>query len=440
MIFAGAFAAAGLALAGPVTMPDGVGAPREARFDGATLLQAARSAEVAGDAAFAETGYRALTADHVLAVRNEARFRLAALFAKRGRWSAAALLLRRILDEEPASPRVRFELAGLLAQMGHEGAARREIRAAQAARPPAALARLVDRFAAALRDRRPLGMTMKVALVPDSNISASTSRDRLETVIGDFSVDEDSRARSGMGIAMEGMAFGRLPLDERWTLISQAGIRAVRYKETDFNRLQLAVRGGAQVEVGRGRVSLTLAHQRQRLGDPTTFTATGMDADILHPLGKRTQGRMAIGVSRLDSRLNDLEDGQFIQLVGEVEHALSPVSLVGMTLTGGRRLARDPAFSNRSIDLRLTASHEVAQLTVEGAIGAGLLTADERLVLFPDKRRDRSWSFALGLTSRHISWRGLSPSLRLTMERTHSSIAYYDVSRRALEIGLTRSF
>jgi hypothetical protein len=413
---------------------------RQARLDASTLLQIAQRAEQVGDVAFAERALRALLSDRRTGFRNEARFRLARIHASRGEWTAGAVLLRHILDDEPASPRVRLELAGLLTRIGDEPGARRELRAAQAARPPARLARLIDQYAATLRDRRPFGAAVKVAVAPDSNISGSTGKDRLETVIGDFIVDNAARARSGVGFALEGSAFGRIPLSEHFSLVAQGGARSLHYKEARFKRQQIAFRGGGQVVLGRDRLSLSIAHQRHRVGSTSTLTASGLELDLLHQSGSRTQGRLSAGLTRLNNHLNDLEDGRFLQLGGEVEHALSPRTSLGMSLSGGRRWARDPAYSSLSAELGLSASREIGRLTVGGSATAGWLRADERLALFPERRRDRGWSLGLGVTSRHISWRGLSPSFRFTLERSRSNIAIYDTRRRAVEVGLTSSF
>ena len=412
----------------------------QTRLGGLELLRLAHQAEQGTDRLFAERVYRALLTDQVRAIRNEARFRLAHLHARRGEWSAGAQLLRRILDEEPGSARVRLELAGILMRIGDEPAARRELRAAQAGRPPAPLARLIDLYAAALRDNRPYGAEFRLALAPDSNIGGATGKDRLETLLGDFSIDRASRARSGVGLMLDGSAFVRQSITGRLSLIGQASGRSARYQDEAFNRLSVAVRAGAQVAFESDRASLTFSHQRHRQGERTLLSETGIEADWLRPLSRRAYGRLSGSMTRLDSRLNDLEDGRLWQLGTEVNYALAPMTSIGVTLGGARRLARDAAFANRSAELGLNGRHDIAGIELEGFVGFGVLRADERLSLLPEARRDRSMTLGAGLWLRRLSWRGLSPSLRLTFARTRSNIAFHDTRRRSLEIGIQRSF
>jgi Flp pilus assembly protein TadD len=126
-IFIRLCAAAALALCPVVAMADSMSLTPPQLF---TLADQARDR---GDFALAESAYRALAENPDIDLRNEARFRLALMLADREhKLKDAAIVLRRILDERPNAQRVRLELARVQAMMGNLGAARREMRAAQA--------------------------------------------------------------------------------------------------------------------------------------------------------------------------------------------------------------------------------------------------------------------------------------------------------------------
>ena len=150
-----------------------------------------------GQTATAEAIYSVMEQDSDADVRAEARYRRARLYIAKGRKREAAVLLRRVLDEKPDAAPVRLELANVLAGLGDREAALRELRAAQSTGLPPAVARMVDRYSEALRASRPTGGSFEIALAPDSNINRATRLDSLGTVIGDFEIDEDSKARIG---------------------------------------------------------------------------------------------------------------------------------------------------------------------------------------------------------------------------------------------------
>src|SRR3546814_4855322 len=96
------------------------------------------------------------------------------------RYSEAAIECRRILDDKPDVARVRLELARMQAMLGNLTAARKELRAAEAAGLPPEVEQIVRFYSRALDARKPVGGSVKVALAPDSNINRAT-RDRKST-------------------------------------------------------------------------------------------------------------------------------------------------------------------------------------------------------------------------------------------------------------------
>ncbi|HEX8533757.1 MAG TPA: surface lipoprotein assembly modifier, partial [Allosphingosinicella sp.] len=415
---------------GPVTL----------QLDGAGLLNLAQMTEREGKAERAETLYRALLADPHVELRSEAGYQLARLLAARGRNTEAAGLLRRVLDEQPQAVPVRLAMAQLLVALGDETAARRELRAAQAGRPPAQVARLIDSYAAALRDRRPFGGEIRLSLAPDSNINRATASDRLNTVIGEFDIAEEGRARSGVGAAMEVSAFARQPLSAGLSLIVQAGGKATRYRKAEFNRLTLQARAGAQLARGASRLSVAIAHQRQRIGGELALTSLGIEADGSHPLSGTAQLRFSAGAAKVGGRLNRLEHGHSFALGGAIDMALSPAAGISLSGSANRRTARDAAYATRSFELGAAAWRDFGRLTVGGSATVGRLRADDRLFLLPERRKDRSATASLTILSRHLAFQGLAPSLRFTIERNRSNIAFYDTHRRALELAFSRAF
>ncbi|TCM34484.1 tetratricopeptide repeat protein [Novosphingobium sp. ST904] len=129
-----------------------------AGLSAAQVFALAEQARAEGDFATAETAYRALSQDRDLEVRTEARFRLGLMLGDDlKRYADAALEFRRILDDKPGAARVRLELARMQASLGNFGAARKELRAAQAAGLPTSVEQLVRFYTRALNARKRFG-------------------------------------------------------------------------------------------------------------------------------------------------------------------------------------------------------------------------------------------------------------------------------------------
>jgi tetratricopeptide (TPR) repeat protein len=308
------------------------------------LLALGDRARGSGDIATAEAVYRALIADPSVEARSEARFRLAMMLAGLQRLPESAILLRQILDEQPNAQRVRLELAHVLDLMGDESGARRALREAQAGGLPPDVARLVDRYSAALRAQKPLGASIDIALAPDSNINRATRSDTLGTVLGDFVLEEDARQRSGLGLALRGQGYGRLSLSNQVNMFGRISASADLYRASEFNDLALAIGIGPELRIGADRLSFEAGGLWRWFGGNAYSRAATTGVNYFHPIGRKSQLRVTANVAFLDNRLNPLQDGQTFSVSAGYERALSSRAGVGITLSGDRQALRDPGY------------------------------------------------------------------------------------------------
>src|SRR5918993_3084590 len=227
---------------------------RQVTVTAAGLLRLAEEHARRGSLTSAKTILAALSDDPDPDVRNEARYRRALLLEAEDRTTAAALLLRQVLDQKPDAAAVRLKLATMLHQMGDGEAARRELRALRAADLPPNVARFVDRMAASLQAQKPFGFHVEFALAPDSNINRATRSDTLGTVFGDFTFDEDSKAKSGLGASVRALAHGRRHLSGDLALIGRASLDSNLYRHKDFNDITVELAAGPEWQLGKVRI------------------------------------------------------------------------------------------------------------------------------------------------------------------------------------------
>lgn len=404
------------------------------------LLAFADRARDAGDVIVAETAYRALFGDSSVHVRNEARFRLALLFVAQKRFSDAAVLFREILDEQPNAQRVRLELARVLDLMGDEAGARRALREAQAGGLPPDVARFVDRYSAALRARKPLGASIDVAVAPDTNINRATRSQTLGTVLGDFVLNEDARQRSGVGLALRGQTYARLPLSEKANLLGRISGSADLYRHKAFNDLAVAVSAGPELRLGADRLSLELGGLWRWYGGRPYSRAATIGLSYIHPLDRQSQLRGSANVAFVENRLNSLLDGRSYTASLSYERALSNRAGIGVTLGGDRQALKDPGYATWGGHLTLFGYREIGSVTLVGTLGHGRLKADERVVLYPEKRSDRLYRASIGATVRSLRLGSFAPFIRATFERNRSTTEIYDYRRVRTEFGIARAF
>lgn len=404
------------------------------------VIQLAERAVQRGDLAAAEMTFRALFEDPDPKVRAEARFRLAKLAAATGRTSEAAVLLRRVLDEHPKAVPARLELAALLSKMGDEKSALRELRAVRTTDLPLNVARFVDRWSASLQASRPFGLHLELALAPDSNVNRATRSDTLGTVLGDFTFTEDAKAKSGVGAAMRGAAYARLGVTGGLDLVVRAVTDVSLYRDKEFNDIFAELSAGPEFVLAGTRFTAELGLSRRWYGMEPYQQQLRLSASATRPLGPVAQGRLDASLRWSDNKVNNLQHGRGLTLVGRYERALTPQLSISGAVTMDRFKASDDAYSTRAWFAGLTAYRDIGRVTLSLGAEIGRLKGDERLAILPEAREDRFSRVSLGAVFRRFTVGGFAPLTRLVVERNRSNIEYHDFKRTRTEFGVTRAF
>jgi hypothetical protein len=381
-----------------------------------------------------------LARDRDANVRNEARFRHAKLLLGQKRPREAGLLLRRVVDEKPAAIPARLELARTLQLIGDTNGALRELRAAQSGGLPPPVARLIDRYSAALRAQRPYGASIEIAIAPDSNINRATRSDTLGTVFGDFQIADEGKAKSGTGLSLNGQLFRRFAIGGDTNLLLRASGFANLYRHGRFNDLAADLAVGPEFSFGRDRLQLELGATQRWFGQKPYMRSARVAGTFSHPLGSRTLLRLTGSAALIDNQFNDLQDGKSYSGQLQVERALTPTTGVAASLGIDRQALKDPGYATRGWRAGLSGWHDLGRMTLTASVEVGRLHADERLLLFPERRQDRYTRLSLGASFRQLQYAGFAPILRFSIEQNRSSIAFYDYRRTRTEMGIVRAF
>ncbi|MBN8829746.1 MAG: DUF560 domain-containing protein [Sphingomonadales bacterium] len=439
-----------LALSSPALAQGEGGAAPRVSSDGtaltglsaAQLFDIADQARVAGRIEDAEAIYLALSRDPQIEIRSEARFRLGLLLAGQKRYTDAALAFRAILDEQPEATRVRLELAQVLASMGDEGGARRELRQAQAAGLPSEVAQVVDRFAAALRSNRRFGGNVEFAFAPDNNINRATRATTLDTPLGEFVLSDDAREQSGLGAHVTGQVYARLALGDGFTLVPRLSGDGTFYGKSQFNDLAGSALIGVEWQSGRARIIPSAGMTWRTYGGRAFSRTTTADLRWTHRIGARAQSDIGFSYGRTHYLRNAMQDGDLFSLNAGVERALSARTGIGLSFNIQRQTARDPQYATTAGGSTLLGWREMGKLTVFANATIRRLESDADYLGLPTLGRRKEWYLrgGMGATFRQIEVAGFSPVTRFSYERNISTVELFDYRRATVDVGITRAF
>jgi hypothetical protein len=277
-------------------------------------------------------------------------------------------------------------------------------------------------------------------LAPDSNINRATRSDTLGTVLGDFQIGEEGKAKSGTGLSLHAQTYRRLPLGGDASLLVRLTGLADLYKAKKFNNVAADLAVGPELSLGRNRLQLELGATQRWYGQKRFMRSARAAATLSHPLGSLALLRLSASAALVDNQLNDLQDGKSFSGQIGVERALSATTGVAASVGIDRQSLKDPGYSTTGWRGGLTVWRDMGRMTLTLGGELGRLHADERLMLFPQRRSDSYSRLSVGATFRQLQFRGFAPVARFSIERNRSSVEFYDYRRTRTEIGVVRAF
>lgn len=429
------FAVAAALLATPLRAQEAVQG-----LSAAQVFELAEARRQAGAVADAVVAYDALAQDADADIRAEARYRKGLMLADLGRFEDAAMAFRSVLGEKPDAIAARLELARMLAALGHENEARRELRQAQAAGIPPEAAPMVEQFAAALRSPQRFGGSIEWSLAPDSNINRATQARTLDTIIAPLTLSDDARARSGLGVHTAGQAFARLPLTSSLAILPRVAGLANLYGDEGLNDISASALLGVEWRGRKDRFSPSVGETWRWYGGERYARTQTVALDWVRSLDARSQLVVSGSAGAATYDQNSLQDGGLYDASASYERAIGGASGVTLTASATRQTARDPGYATWGAGATLGAWRETRLGTIFASAGLRRTVGDDRLFLFPEARREWLVTARAGMTFRTLAVARLAPIIRVSLEENASTVGIYDYSRLAVEVGFTRAF
>jgi len=405
----------------------------------AQVVDVARNLIAAGKLNQADTLLSQLERD--AAGGEERRFLQGMLALASNDYARAETLFRAMLDRDPSLLRVRLELARVLFLQHDDPAADYHFRLALAGQPPATVVQTVNGYRQIIRNRRAWRFDFGIGIAPDTNINGATNRQRVSILGLPFELDDDARASSGIGLAVNAEGSYRFRRETRMPVYVGAYGRSIRYGRSEFDDEYVGLDAGPEFNTRFGRLRAAMTAGTRWYGKETYNDSLGMRLLIESPVATRWGFGGSVEFRALHHPQRPFLDGHTYDLNLSLSRVLGPATLGNVWAGAQRKTAAVDAYSSRTVRLGGGISHELGwSLRLGLGAEAARTLYDQPLGIFADRRKDSSAFAYVSVAKRDFRIAGFTPTLRMSYAATASTIDLYRSTRWRAEVALLRTF
>lgn len=349
--------------------------------------------------------------------------------------------LREALRINPDYKQARLELAHLYKETDNYDGALHHMRALSRSTTNDSEQESYDRFLAAIRAERPWGLSFSLGVLPSTNVNRGSGETEYHTDFGTFTIDEESRGQSGVGVSAAASGFFRHTIGEGRYLLVSGSLQKRQYEDDQLGNEHASgsVEMGRHGKWGNAYFGLLTAVSMKDL-DPVLVRYGARLRGALTDVANGTLG-FTFSAEDQDQVDSDNRDGVLYNARVNWTRQLAPSTSGGFSLMFRIEKVESRHLSHNDFGFGLHARKQWP-----GGLVTGFNLDYERHEYVgnfpgsPAPRQDNQYRMGISLLHDRISFGGFAPRLSYSYTRQQSNIAFYDYDSHDIGLVFTRDF
>ncbi len=386
------------------------------------------------------------TVQDSIANQNDLDFLRGTIAVAKKDYDAAIAHFKALLNRDPSLNRVRLDLARALFLKGDDEAAEHHFRAAAAQGVPPAVQDSIDVFLDEIRRRKRWGVTVGVAIAPDSNINAATTAQSVNVFGLPFELSDAARQTSGVGVALNLNGSYQWDLTDDTKFKSGVTYNATEYTRHEFTDRQVGIYAGPKFLRGRGtEISVLGTASRRWFGGIPLNYGVGGRIEARTTLSPRLllDGSIAGQHFHYNAAHYSSYTGPVVAANTALTYAVDFHSFLRGNVGITREQTAVEPFRNTQYTVGGGYYRENLpfRFAIYGGVQATFIRYDAALPAFGGSaRQDTAIDYRIGVSNLHIDILGFTPVVSYIHTDRYSNIKIYAYHRDRVEIGVTRNF
>ncbi|MCB2077258.1 MAG: DUF560 domain-containing protein [Novosphingobium sp.] len=361
---------------------------------------------------------------------------------------SATKFFRSILKDHPGQTRVRLELARALMMQGKMASADYHLRLAQNDEDlPDDIARMIGNARSVIRSNRRFRFGFDVGIAPDTNINSATAAETVDINFGGsrlaLELDDNAKAKSGIGITASAYASLRLPATEKMAVVVDSQMAMTNYEGGDLDDYTAQLAAGPELAIGdETSLSVQAVGLYRWYGGEVAARQYGSRVTLQHTLDRDKRIAFQFDGRRTESDLNAGYTGWQLGANATYEQVVAKSAIASASVYARRDIMDFDPYSNNTIGVNAGIGGELPfGLNAGVSGGASYAKYDSPQLFFSNVDRE-DWRFQgrayVGL--REVRFLGLSPSVEYNYQRVESNYDFYKTDRHRVHFKVARYF
>ena len=359
----------------------------------------------------------------------------------RNRLPEAISTFRRVLQVDPNYINARRELAHTLLLNRDYGPAEYHFDALMQVDQNTQMRDGYRRFLNVIDQNKPMGISGYFSVLPSTNVNRGTTNTVFDTNLGQFVIDPNSQAESGVGVQLGLSGYFRHLTSPKSRIALNWSLSGTKYEEERYNSAVGSIALSYEHITGSGSWFLGPYYRATWREDDADNEAQGLRFGLTHRLGNRKQLSLSLSHEYRDYTVQDYRDGAFSSASISLSHQISPSLSVsaGFGLERSSPEAEHLQYDGRKLFTGFSKSWEGGLQTSLGfAYGVRDFVGDYPLTSSP--RADDFYKISIGVQNSRIDIWGFTPRLSCSHTINHSNVAFYDYGATECQATVSRNF
>lgn len=296
-------------------------------------------------------------------------------------------------------------------------------------------------FLNVIDQNKPVGFSGYFSILPSTNVNRGTTNTVFDTNLGQFVIDPNSQAESGVGVQLGFSGYFRHLTSPTSRISLNWGVSGTRYEEERYNSAvgNLAVSYEQITQSGSWFVSPYFRKTWRE--DDADNDAHGLRFGLTHRLNDQNRLGFSFSHEYRDYAVQDYQDGTFASASVSLSHQINP----SLSISGGIGFERSAPeaehlqYDGGKLFAELSKAWEGGLQTSFG-IEYGIRDYVGDYPLTSSPRDDDFYKISIGVQHSRIDIQGFTPRLSCSHTVNQSNVAFYDFNATECQATISRNF